>query len=225
VSQPSGSCLCCTIHERGNCAAEISKHQITACITTTVTQHQTICMSLVPQYVPSCKGQTVPEVNCKRVSFLFLFHSIMRANQIEALEVQNETKNLRCAAVGTESTYCLWNIWQYDEHQQINKCFRFLSDPPVYTLNTEKWNTFYGHCITRNCTHLQYQSANQPTNLPHIVPVCPHYTLNPFSEYSYLLQTSQDASFITYYIHNYCTYILICTNINTVIITTVTEHL
>jgi len=93
----------------------------------------------------------------------------------------------------------------------------------VYILNTEKWNTFHGHCITEDCKDMQYKSVNQTSNLPHSVQVCPHFTLNPFSENSRLLLTSQGASFITYYIYNCCTYIFLCTNINTVIITTVTR--
>jgi hypothetical protein len=86
--------LCCRIHENGNCGAEISKHLITACITIIVPQHQTVL-----QYVPSCKGQTVPEVNCKGVAFVLLFHSIMRVNQRATLEMQNKTKNVPCTAV------------------------------------------------------------------------------------------------------------------------------
>lgn len=79
--------VCYRIHEKGNCGAEISKHEIMACIKTTPES-----MSLLPQYRPSSKGQTLPKVNYKRESFLFLFHYIMRVSQIEALEVQNKIK-------------------------------------------------------------------------------------------------------------------------------------
>jgi hypothetical protein len=160
------------------------------------------------------QGQTVAAVNCKTVSFLFLFHCNMRVNQMEASETHNQTKNVPCAAAGTESTYRWWNVWQHDEHQHVNRCFSFLSDLPVCTLNIEKWNTVYGYCIT-NKLHI---SAIPISNLPHTVPVCPHYhqlathctgmpTLQPQSTHTtvVLSQTSH---------YNYCAHKLICTNIN-----------